>query len=1038
MSRIFLSYSSKNNFEAVALRDWLNENGWDDVVLQYDPDQGSHPGDRPRRAVQENAARCEAVIFLVSRDWLDSQERRDEYEFARKVDKAVFVVLIEKLASDPRLLGFQEPHDLLSLVPGEDDRSFRALPVDGQEERRVSFSDEGLGRLKAKLERLGIDPRFFEWPPRGEPERAPYRGLEPFEAVDAGIFFGREAPLIEALDVLRGLAKAPAPRLFVVIGASGAGKSSFLRAGLWPRLARDDGHFLPLPIVRPERAAMSGADGFVAALARAAEKAGCETSAAQIREALAGGAADGPRPLLRDLAARAATAAGSSTPPTLVVMIDRAEELFHAEGAREGQSLLELLRDLATTDDPAVVVVFAMTSDSYDALVQAKPLEGLRQRVFPLAPMPSDGCRAAIERPAERVAQAGGILEIDPDLTSALLKDLEKCGNDALPLLAFVLEQLYRVFGATKRIARADYEALGGLAGAIDAALGRVFEAADKDARIPKQHEARLALMRRGLVPWLAGVDSATRTARRRIAGAAQIPQDARPLIDLLVGQRLLTHKLNHATGEATFELAHEALVRQWATLKGWLDEDFERLARLEGIKRASREWEVHSRSRAYATHAGALLEEAERLYARPDFTARLDATDRAYLAACIEKAKLVREEERALGRAREEQVREKSEKLIKRARNARWEAWISSVGLAAALAIAALGGWQWLKATQAKSEAQAQRERAERTLAQVADAANGLASDLAEKFADLSAVPAPIKADILTEARKLQEQLLAGGAKGDNLRRGESVVLNEIAQARLAMGDSVGALAAARQSAALMAALSASEPENAGWRRDLSVSYEKLGDVQQAMGDLEGALKSFRNDLAIAAALSASDPDNAQRRWDLSISYEKLGDVQQARNDLNGALNSYREALAIREKVSASDPGNAGWQRDLAVSLERVGAILTRQGDAMGAIAAFEQALAVYRGLARAHPDDARSLAFSIVPHWRLAELDRPRQREHLEAALAILEPLAAEDQLDAKRRGWLTQIKAQLKALGQAAPAPRSPAAEPAQREE
>ena len=346
MSRIFLSHSSKNNLEAVALRDWLNENGWDYVVVQCDPDEGAHSGDRPLRALRENVARCEAVIFLVSRDWLDSQERRDEYEFARNVGKAVIVVLIEKLASDPQLLGLQEPHGLISLVLGEDDQSFCVAPVDLQEERRVSFSVERLRQLKAKLQRLGIDPRFFDWPPRGEPERAPYRGLEPFEAVDAGVFFGREEPLIEALDVLRGLAKAPAPRLFVVLGASGAGKSSFLRAGLWPRLARDDGHFLPLPVVRPERAAMSSADGFVAALARAAETAGRETSAAEIREALAGGA-DGLRPLLRDLAARAATAAASSTPPTLVVTIDRAEELFHAEDAREGQSLLELLRDLA-------------------------------------------------------------------------------------------------------------------------------------------------------------------------------------------------------------------------------------------------------------------------------------------------------------------------------------------------------------------------------------------------------------------------------------------------------------------------------------------------------------------------------------------------------------------------------------------------------------------------------------------------------------------------------------------------------------------
>ena len=186
--------------------------------------------------------------------------------------------------------------------------------------------------------------------------------------------------MIEALDLLRGLAKAPAPRLFVMLGASGAGKSSFLRAGLWPRLARDDARFLPLPIVRPERAAISGVDGLAAALARAAEKAGRETSEAQIREALAGGA-DGSRPLLRELA-RAATTATGSTPPTLVVAVDRAEELFHAEGAREGQSLLELLRDFATMDDPAVIVVFAIRSDSYDALAATKALKACVNACF--------------------------------------------------------------------------------------------------------------------------------------------------------------------------------------------------------------------------------------------------------------------------------------------------------------------------------------------------------------------------------------------------------------------------------------------------------------------------------------------------------------------------------------------------------------------------------------------------------------------------------------------------------------------------------
>jgi hypothetical protein len=71
---------------------------------------------------------------------------------------------------------------------------------------------------------------------------------------------------VEAFDKLRGLREGAPPRLLVVLGASGSGKSSFLRAGLLPRLARDDRDFLPLPLIRPERGAMNGEAGLVAAV----------------------------------------------------------------------------------------------------------------------------------------------------------------------------------------------------------------------------------------------------------------------------------------------------------------------------------------------------------------------------------------------------------------------------------------------------------------------------------------------------------------------------------------------------------------------------------------------------------------------------------------------------------------------------------------------------------------------------------------------------------------------------------------------------
>jgi hypothetical protein len=73
-------------------------------------------------------------------------------------------------------------------------------------EAHVTFSASGLSRLKGGLEKAGLDARFFAWPPENEPDRPPYRGLKPLEVEDAGIFFGREAPVIEALDRLRGVA----------------------------------------------------------------------------------------------------------------------------------------------------------------------------------------------------------------------------------------------------------------------------------------------------------------------------------------------------------------------------------------------------------------------------------------------------------------------------------------------------------------------------------------------------------------------------------------------------------------------------------------------------------------------------------------------------------------------------------------------------------------------------------------------------------------------------------------------------------------
>ena len=743
MSRLFISHSSRNNAEAAGLHLWLKEQGWDDVFLDVTPDRGIAAGEKWERALNEAASRCEVVLFLVSRGWIESRWCRKEYELARRLNKRLLGALIEVIPVEELPSEITETFQMVDLASGSDHRMFRAELPRTHEEVHVTFSREGLFRLKDGLTRAGLDPRFFAWPPPHDPNRAPYRGLKPLEQDDAGIFFGREAPIVEALDMLRGLAEAAAPRLFVILGASGAGKSSFLRAGLLPRLARDDRTFLSLPVIRPEGGSLHGETGLVAALEEATRTRGMAQSRAALRQAVTEG---GPtlKRLLALLAEKATVGmvggapAGSPSPPpspggggnadgtassplppgegdhaqhggegshagvaparpVITIAIDQAEELF-IDG--EGEALLALIRDLVTSDEPEVMVLFTIRSDAYDALETTQALEGLRQRAFALLPMPRGAYQTVIEGPAARLAGTDRALAIEPQLTQRLLGDIERGGgSDALPLLAFTLGQLHDDFGGSGALTLADYATFGGIQGAIEAAVRRVMRAADRDPRLPKDEGARLSLLRRGLIPWLAGIDPETGSPRRRAARLSDIPPDTEPLVRLLVEQRLLSiDRVTAADGarsEITVEPAHEALLRQWGLLRGWLAEDFAALAILDGVRRAARDWEANAHDADWLNHTGTRLAEAEAIASRADLGASLMPSAMDYLAACRRRDEATATEEReALERERalqESQLRLAEADKLAAEEKTRAARRFTRLALAATVAVAAL-----------------------------------------------------------------------------------------------------------------------------------------------------------------------------------------------------------------------------------------------------------------------------------------------------------------------------------------------------------
>jgi hypothetical protein len=413
MSRIFLSHSSGNNAEAIALRDWLISHGWDDLFLDLDPQRGLKAGERWQAALKQAAERCELVIFLVSPEWAASKWCLAEFLLAKNLNKRIFGVIIEPTPFADMPTEMTAEWQLVDLTAGKRDHKVTVTPPPGDKSVTVALAKDGLERLRIGLMQAGLDARYFAWPPEHDPDRAPYRGLEPLEAEDAGIFFGRDGPTVVGLDLLRGLREAPPPRLLVILGASGAGKSSFLRAGLLPRLARESQHFLPLPVIRPERAVLTGESGLIASLEQALKQTGLGRTRADIRKAIESGAAS-VASVLEDLA-KAKTAAGTgddtkaSKPPTLVLAVDQVEELFHAEGGEEARAFLDLLGKLVAEDNPALIALFTIRSDSYERLQTAESLQGLRQHMLSLPPMPQGAYAEVIKGPARRREQSAWI-----------------------------------------------------------------------------------------------------------------------------------------------------------------------------------------------------------------------------------------------------------------------------------------------------------------------------------------------------------------------------------------------------------------------------------------------------------------------------------------------------------------------------------------------------------------------------------------------------------------------------------------------------
>jgi WD40 repeat protein/DNA-binding SARP family transcriptional activator len=395
--------------------------------------------------------------------------------------------------------------------------------------------DPALQRLQGAI--LAHDPELDAHRQRGAHVRAtdvcPYKGLARFEAVDAEFFFGREPIVAEAV------AHLVERRFLALVGPSGSGKSSCLRAGILPALASG---------------AIPGSDRWPSALMR-----------------------PGVHPL--ETLRRAAPSGDERGRSVLAV--DQFEEVFTAcADDDERTAFFDELTGAALDPDGGRTIIVAIRADLYGRCATHRALASmLASGQILIGPMAGAELRLAIERPADLVG-----LTVEPGLTDTLVGDtLGQPG--ALPLLSTALLELW-THRRDRTLLLDEYRRAGGVEGAVARSAEEAFGRLDDDG----QAAAKRILLR------LASSDDGAEVVRRR----AQLPEFdldrdtvAARALQVLTDARLVT------ISEGSAEVAHEALLREWPRLRGWLEEDADGRKLHRHLTESARTWDEGGRDAA-------------------------------------------------------------------------------------------------------------------------------------------------------------------------------------------------------------------------------------------------------------------------------------------------------------------------------------------------------------------------------------------------------------------------------------------------------
>ncbi len=422
-------------------------------------------------------------------------------------------------------------------------------------------------------------------------DRNPYKGLRAFDETDASDFAGRERLTDQLLSAVGG------HRLTAVVGPSGSGKSSVVRAGLLPAVRQGR---LPGSGRWYATSMIPGTDPFAdleAALLRVAVDPPADLGG-ELRSESRGLARMIRRLIPRDR--------------ELLVVVDQFEELFTLAPDADRRRFLDCLVEAAVDEGSQLRVVFTIRADFFDHPLRhpafAKLIEASAVMVHPLA---ADELERAITEPARTVGAT-----FEPGLLAEITADVADQPG-ALPLLQYALTELFEQ-RRDHTLTMSAYRELGGVSGALARRAEELFQVSDSG----EQKAVRRLFGR------LVNLGEGSEDTRRRVL-RVELSSDepTRTVLDRFGDARLLSFDRDPISREPTVEVAHEALIREWPRLRHWLDDDRDGLRILRQINAGAAAWQVsdHDESELFRggrlqaaeewaeTHAGDLNEQEAR-----------------------------------------------------------------------------------------------------------------------------------------------------------------------------------------------------------------------------------------------------------------------------------------------------------------------------------------------------------------------------------------------------------------------------------------